>query len=94
MKIRDLKEIAPVPAATSTTAPARTRDDRVSLERTQELKQTIDRARASAGAGRAAQLAALEASISSGTFQPNSQQIADKLLQAAEVDARLRKLLD
>lgn len=93
MKVRDLKEIAPLQSTTTAAPAARTREDRVSIERTRELKQTIDNARVSAGAGRAAHLAALEASIANGTFKPNPQQIADKILQAAEVDAQLRNLL-
>jgi anti-sigma28 factor (negative regulator of flagellin synthesis) len=94
MKIRDIKEVAPLQAVTSPAAAPRNKEDRVSIEQTREIKETIERAKISAGAGRAAQLAAIEASVRNGTFKPNAQQIADKILQAAEVDARLRSLLD
>lgn len=96
MKVRDASQV-PVAQSISQNAQAsgpRSKEDRVTLEKTQELKATIDRAKVSAGAGRAAQLQALEASLKNGTFKPNASQIADKLLQAAEVDARLRALLD
>lgn len=93
MKIRDVSQIE-VPQSSSGPAQTRAKEDRVSLERTRQVKEAIDRARVSAGAGRAAQLQALEASIKSGALKPSPSQIAEKLLQAAEVDARLRALLD
>lgn len=94
MRIRELKQVAPVQASNVAAKQSPKAEDRVTLERTRELKQAIDAAKLSAGGGRAAQLAALEASIKAGTLKPSAQQIAEKLLTAAEVDAQLRSLLD
>lgn len=100
MKITNNQEIAPLQTATTGAASAKSepaqeeKEDRVTLERTKELKATIERAKVGAGGVRAAQLQALEASIRSGTFRTSPQQLAEKLLQAAEVDARLRALLN
>lgn len=96
MKINDTQNTAPLQSSSNTqAAPARAREeqDRVTLERTKALQADIDRAKVSAGASRAAQLQALETAIRSGTFKPSAQQLAEKLLQSAEVDARLRSLL-
>ena len=93
MKIRDLKEIGPLQAATKAAPHERTREDRVSLERTREVQATIQSAKLSAGAGRTAQLEALENAVRSGTYRPSAEQIADRILAAAELDARLRSLL-
>ncbi|MEW5738127.1 MAG: flagellar biosynthesis anti-sigma factor FlgM [Myxococcota bacterium] len=96
MKVHDTHTAVPLQASSSSTSPARAKDekDKVTLERTQKLQADIDRAKLSAGAGRAAQLQALEAAIRNGTFKPSPQQLAEKLLQSAELDARLRALLD
>ena len=93
MRIRELKQVAPVQASSVAAKQSPKAEDRVTLEKTRELKQAIDSAKLTAGSGRAAQLAALEASIANGTIKPNAQQIADRLLSAAEVDAQLRSLL-
>lgn len=96
MKINDTHTAVPLQSTTTQAAPARAREeqDRVSLERTKALEADINQAKASAGASRAAQLQALENAIRNGTFKPSPQQLAEKLLQSAELDARLRSLLD
>lgn len=96
MKINDTHTAVPVQSATTQAAPARAREeqDRVSFERTRALEADIDQAKVSAGASRAARLQALEAAIRNGTFKPSPQQLAEKLLESAELDARLRALLD
>lgn len=73
--------------------PAQEEADRVTLERTRTLQADVEQAKAGAGAARAAQLQALEVAIRNGSFRPSSQQLAEKLLQSAELDARLRALL-
>jgi negative regulator of flagellin synthesis FlgM len=96
MKINDTHTAVPLQSTATQAAPARAREeqDRVSLERTKALEADLAQAKASAGASRAAQLQALEAAIRNGTFKPSPQQLAEKLLQSAELDARLRALLD
>jgi anti-sigma28 factor (negative regulator of flagellin synthesis) len=41
------------------------------------------------GVDRSARLQELEAAIRQGGYQPNAGQLAEKIVQAAEVDARL-----
>ncbi|MCC6335711.1 MAG: flagellar biosynthesis anti-sigma factor FlgM [Myxococcales bacterium] len=96
MKVNDTHTAVPLQAANSSTTPARAKEekDRVSLERARELQADIERAKLAASAGRAAQLQALEAAIRNGAFRPSPQQLAEKLLQSAELDARLRALLN
>jgi hypothetical protein len=45
------------------------------------------------GTGRAAMLAQVENAVRSGTYAPSASQLADRLLNAAEIDARLQALL-
>ena len=67
--------------------------DRVSKERTEEVDRAVAIARQSATGARAAQLMAIEAKIRGGTFKPSSSAIAERLLQAAEIDAALQAAL-
>lgn len=71
----------------------RTTTDRVSVEAGQKASELVDSARKAASNGRAARLENIEAALRSGTYRPNPGQLAEKLLAAAEIDARLRALL-
>ena len=67
-------------------------EDRVTIEGNQVAEQ-LNAAKLRAGASRTARLEQLEASIKAGQYQPDASQLAEKLLSAAEIDARLRALL-
>jgi anti-sigma28 factor (negative regulator of flagellin synthesis) len=49
----------------------------------------VQAVQASMGADRAARLQELETAIRQGGYQPDAGQLAEKIVQAAEVDARL-----
>jgi negative regulator of flagellin synthesis FlgM len=58
-----------------------------------QLAALVDSARVSGSVGRAAKLQQLEAAIKDGSYRANPQQIAEQLLSAAEVDAKLQAML-
>ena len=66
--------------------------DRVTIEGNQVAEQ-LAAAKARAGASRTARLEQLESAIKAGQYQPDASALAEKLLSAAEIDARLRALL-
>lgn len=99
MKIVDTHTAVPVQSTTTAAtqaSPAHQKEEqeRVSLERTRSLRADLEQAKIAAGTARAAQLQALEAAIRNGNYRPSAQQLAEKLLQSAELEARLRVLLD
>lgn len=94
MKVNETKEIrgpdkTPPPAERG--APAQ-RADRVSVEATRAA-EAVNAVHLQAGSQRTARLKQLETAIRSGNFRPNASQLADQLLAAAELDARLRAMM-
>lgn len=81
------EKAAPAPAGTPK-AP----EDRVTLEGRQVVEQ-LNQARARSAGTRGARLEQLEVQIRSGAYQPDASQLAEKLLSAAEIDARLRAMM-
>jgi negative regulator of flagellin synthesis FlgM len=67
-------------------------EDRVTIEGHQ-VAEVLNQARTRSAATRGARLEQLEAQIRSGSYQPDAGQLAEKLLSAAEIDARLRALM-
>ena len=67
-------------------------EDRVTIEGNQVAEQ-LNAAKLRAGPNRNARLEQLESAIRAGQYQPDASQLAEKLLSAAEIDARLRALL-
>ena len=67
-------------------------EDRVTIEGNQVAEQ-LNAAKLRAVPGRTARLEQLESAIRAGQYQPDASQLAEKLLSAAEIDARLRALL-
>jgi negative regulator of flagellin synthesis FlgM len=70
----------------------RTRADKVTVPDAQ-LAAMVDSARLTQSVGRAARLEQLEAAVKGGTYRANPQQIAEQLLSAAELDAKLQAML-
>ena len=64
--------------------------DRVSTEDSARVAAAIAAASNAAGAGRAAKLASIEAAVRQGTYKPDPQQIAQQILDDAELAARLQ----
>ncbi len=96
MKINNDKPVTGVdrgstPATESTTAPAR--PDRVSLEQSQNAAALAESSRSSASAARATRLRHIEDAVRSGSYKPNPSRVADDILAAAELEARLRAMM-
>jgi anti-sigma28 factor (negative regulator of flagellin synthesis) len=87
-RVTGREEKAAPAAAGSPKAP----EDRVTIEARQVVEQ-LNQARSRSSASRGARLEQLEAQIRSGAYQPDASQLAEKLLSAAEIDARLRALM-
>jgi negative regulator of flagellin synthesis FlgM len=98
MKVQDNSSIGPVSRTDSDARPAATAAppailDKVTLPPAQVGSDSVELARSAAASGRATQLRAVEAAVRSGTYQPNPEQIANQILNEAEVDAQLRAML-
>ncbi|ACG73736.1 putative anti-sigma-28 factor, FlgM [Anaeromyxobacter sp. K] len=99
MKINDAAEIRRVQAGRTAGSP-RTREagapaaDRVSTESLARLEAAAATARAGAAQDRAVRLEAIEAAVKQGTFRPDPQRIAQRILEDAELTAQLRAMLE
>jgi anti-sigma28 factor (negative regulator of flagellin synthesis) len=76
--------IAPTPALA-------TRPDRVTVERNPNV-QAVASAASSASGARAVRFRQLETAIKAGTYRPDPSQVADQILDAAAIDAKLSTL--
>ena len=98
MKISDTQP--PVPVATSTPAKPATQaavaefaGDKVSQTQSQQFAQVVAVAQQAQGVARSARLQDLTTAVRNGTYKPDPGQIADSILDDAEVDARLQAML-
>ena len=64
--------------------------DRVSLAGAKQVEAVVQAAQTSMGVDRNSRLQELEAAIRQGGYQPDAGQLAERIVQAAEVDARLQ----
>jgi anti-sigma28 factor (negative regulator of flagellin synthesis) len=67
--------------------------DRVTVPNSREVLAAIDSAKRTAGNQRSARLHQLEQAVRSGGYHPTASQVAEEILSAAEIDARLRAVL-
>ncbi|GAO04636.1 flagellar biosynthesis anti-sigma factor FlgM [Anaeromyxobacter sp. PSR-1] len=98
MKVNDAAEIRRVEAGRAagsqrTREPGAPAADRVSTESLARLEAAAAAARGGAAKDRAVRLEAIEAAVRQGTFRPDPQRIAQRILDDAELTARLRALL-
>jgi anti-sigma28 factor (negative regulator of flagellin synthesis) len=95
MKVRETKEMQGVERAPSATAEphARPATDRVTVESIRPPSELVPAARQHATTTRAARMQELETALKGGHYRPDAQRIADQILSAAEVDARLRAMM-
>jgi len=84
-----VKEAPAVERATQPKAVA----DRVSVDEAAKLADHVSSMRLRAGGARAARLSQIEAAVRGGHYQPDPGQIAEQILNAAEVDAKLQAML-
>jgi negative regulator of flagellin synthesis FlgM len=97
MKVTDtslIKALAPgkPPEPTKTTASEREASDRVSTDDTARMVAAVAQAAQHATGARAEKLASIEAAVRQGTYKPDPQQIAQQILDDAELAARLQML--
>jgi anti-sigma28 factor (negative regulator of flagellin synthesis) len=84
-----VKEAPAVERATQTKAVA----DKVSVDEAAKLADHVASMKLRAGGARTARLSQIEAAVRGGTYRPDPGQIAEQILNAAEVDAKLQALL-
>ncbi|HEY5284849.1 MAG TPA: flagellar biosynthesis anti-sigma factor FlgM [Polyangia bacterium] len=93
MRVEDKQTVkgtdtAPAKSATGRTL-VRAQADKVSIDGAKQVDAVVQAVRTSVGADRSARLQELETAIRQGGYQPDAGQLAEKIVQAAEVDARL-----
>jgi flagellar biosynthesis anti-sigma factor FlgM len=83
---------APAKPATDKTA-VRPQADKISLNGAKQDEAIVQAAQANLGVDRSARLQELETAIRQGNYKPDAGQLAEKIVQAAEVDSRLSVIL-
>ena len=66
--------------------------DKVSLDGVKQVEAIVQAVQTSVVVDRNTRLQELEVAIRQGGYRPNAGQLAEKIVQAAEVDARLRMI--
>ena len=94
MKVTETKPVGAVDRIASSDAPVTAPPkDRVDVRATQQAQSSVATARAAAGSARINRLKEIEQQVRSGGFKPDPSKVADEILQAAEVDAKLREMI-
>jgi anti-sigma28 factor (negative regulator of flagellin synthesis) len=98
MKIQGTKGVSGVDAIEQATSveratPTKVVADRVSVEEGAKLADQVHVARMRAGGARTARLGQIEAALRGGHYRPDPGLIAEQILNAAEVDAKLQSML-
>ncbi len=75
-------------------AVAKARPDRVSVDDARHAAEMVSAARMQAGEARVARLKQIETTVRAGHYRPSASRIADQILAAAELDARLRAAIE
>ena len=81
-------DAAPAKPAGDKTA-VRPQADKVSLDGVKQVEAIVQAVQTSMGVDRSTRLQELETAIRQGGYKPDAGQLAEKIVQAAEVDARL-----
>jgi flagellar biosynthesis anti-sigma factor FlgM len=68
-------------------------EDRVSVGEERKLDDLVRTTRSRASSVRASKLEQIEAAVAKGSYRPDAGRIADQILAAAEIDARLRAMM-
>jgi flagellar biosynthesis anti-sigma factor FlgM len=94
MKVSEPK-FAPVVSPTKTDAPVRAvaRAERVSTSQSAQIATVLESVKSNLPADRAARVRDIAAAVKKGQYQPDPQQIAEKIVDQAELEARLRAML-
>jgi anti-sigma28 factor (negative regulator of flagellin synthesis) len=94
MRVEDKQSLratdtAPAKPAGDTSA-VRPQADRVSLDGVKQVEAIVQAVQTNLAVDRNSRLQQLEVSIRQGGYRPSAGQLAERIVQAAEVDARLR----
>ena len=71
-------------------AAIRPQTDKVSLDGAKQAEAAVQAVQSNVAVDRTARLQELEVAIRQGGYRPDAGQLAEKIVQAAELDARLR----
>jgi anti-sigma28 factor (negative regulator of flagellin synthesis) len=94
MKVTETKPVGSVDRIVgSDAAVAAPPKDRVDVTASRDAQSSVAAARSSASSARISRLKEIEQQVRSGGFRPNPSKVADEILQAAEVDAKLREMI-
>lgn len=94
MKVTDTKPVGTVDRVAGSETPAAVQPkDKVDVRASREAQASVATARSAASSKRISRLKEIEQQVRSGGFKPNPSQVADEILQAAEVDAKLREMI-
>jgi len=96
MKISDTQQTVPIaPAAPSKAATqgAEPTADKVSQDQSEQFAQTVAVAQQAQGSARTARLQQLTDAVRNGTYKPDPGQVAENILDDAEIDARMQAML-
>jgi anti-sigma28 factor (negative regulator of flagellin synthesis) len=74
-------------------ATAKVPSDRVNTAEAQKAMAMARSVQSKVGVSRSAMLAQVENAIRAGTYRPSAGQLADRLVSAAEIDARLQAMM-
>jgi anti-sigma28 factor (negative regulator of flagellin synthesis) len=97
MMIKNTTSVGGIDPATSRQQadpiPLQRQPDSVSTSDAEQAAALAREVQATVGMSRSARLAQVESAIRAGTYHPSASEVAGRLLDAAEVDARLQALL-
>ena len=97
MKVKDASEIRRLdesrPSESKSTRSGKPSADKVSTDSSTQVEAAITSAKASLGANKGMRLEAIAAAVRDGTFKPDPQRIAQKILDEAELTAVLQTML-
>ncbi|MBL8957923.1 MAG: flagellar biosynthesis anti-sigma factor FlgM [Myxococcaceae bacterium] len=97
MKVTEPKFQAVAPTTTASESPVvrpAAPVERVSKAETEAVASTIAQVQRSLPADRAARIEQIAQAVKKGQYQPNAQQIANRIVEQAELEARLRAALN
>lgn len=97
MKVDDKKTASQIervstPPSQENPAAAAAPTDKVSIGQSHAASVVVDSARRHAAASRGERLKDIEAAVRSGQYKPDPSKVAEEILNAAEVDAKVRAL--
>jgi anti-sigma28 factor (negative regulator of flagellin synthesis) len=92
-EIRSLNTTSAGADKASAAGSASTQPDKVTTDESSQLAATVAAVQAQVGSGQSARLAQIEQAVQQGTYRPDPAQIANQILQDAEISAKLQAML-